>query len=184
MAAEPKERAKYFPAIERRYGEKIEYWLRELKKLDSTRYPEQVAFLRENFGFSQAHANAVVMYARGSKSSRRFMKPKDFFESLKPSAAKTTKKIFSEIRSKYPDLELVMAWNQPMLKHGKDYVFGLSVARGHILLAPWSTDVLEAFSDRLSDYQVNKKTFAVPLDWDVDGPLLRALVRARLAEIK
>jgi uncharacterized protein YdhG (YjbR/CyaY superfamily) len=71
-----------------------------------------------------------------------------------------------------------------MLKTEKDYVFGLSVAKGHILLAPWSTDVLSTFADRLASYQVNKKTFAVPLDWKVDGPLLRALVRARLAEIQ
>ena len=184
MASKSGDRSKYFPAIEKKYGEKIDFWFRTLKKLDAAKYPEQVGYLRENYGFSQAHANAIVMYFRGSTSSKRFNTVKEFYETLNPQVVRTVKKIFSEIRSKNPDLELVIAWNQPMLMKGKDYVFGLSVASSHILIAPWSSDVLESFGSRLSKYQVNKKTFAVPHDWKVDGPLLRALVKARLAEVK
>ena len=40
-----------------------------MKRLAGKRYPEQMAYLRENHGFSQAHANALVMYSRGSTSS-------------------------------------------------------------------------------------------------------------------
>ena len=184
MAIKSGDREAHFPAIEKRYGEKISYWIAQLKKFGDAKYPEQIAYLRENYGFSQVHANALVMYVRGSKSSKRFEKPKDFFDSIDPVAAKTARKIFKEIRNKYPKLELVMAWNQPMLRNEKDYVFGLSVAKNHILLAPWSTEVLDAFRPRLQKYSVNKKTFAVPLDWQVDGPLLRALVRATLAQTK
>ncbi len=184
MPLTPGDRESYFPAIEKKYGEKISYWITQLKKLRDAKYPEQVAYLRENYGFSQAHANALVMYVRGSKSSRKFEKPKDFFDSLDPKAAKTARKIFKAIQSKYPKLELVIAWNQPMLKLDKDYIFGLSVAKRHILLAPWSTTVLRKFEPKLSDYQVNKKTFAVPIDWSVDGPLLQAMARARLSELK
>ena len=178
------DRESHFPAIERRYGEKITYWVADLKKLGAAKYPEQVAHLRENHGFSKAHANALVMYVRGSKNSKRFDKPKDFFDKLDPIAAKTAKRIFKEIQSKYPKLELVIAWNQPMLRSEKKYVFGLSVAKDHILLAPWSTEVLDKFQPKLSEFVVNKKTFAVPLDWQVDGALLQSMVRARLAELK
>jgi uncharacterized protein YdhG (YjbR/CyaY superfamily) len=184
MPSKSGDREEYFPAIEKRYGEKITYWITQLKKLGDAKYPEQVAHLRENYGFSQAHANALVMYVRGSKSSKRFDKPKDFFDSIDPIAAKTARKIFKEIRAKYPDLELVIAWNQPMLRLEKDYVIGLSVAKNHILLAPWSTDVLKKFAPKLIDFEVNKKTFAVPLDWKVDGSLLQAMVKARMLELK
>ena len=184
MPSKSGDREEYFPAIEKRYGEKITYWINQLKKLGDAKYPEQIAHLRENYGFSQAHANALVMYVRGSKSSKRFEKPKDFFDSIEPVAAKTAKKIFKEIRAKYPDLELVIAWNQPMLRLEKDYIFGLSVAKNHILLAPWSTDVLKRFAPKLGDFEVNKKTFAVPLDWKVDGSLLQAMVKARISELK
>lgn len=178
------DRTAYFPLIEKKYGEKITYWIGLLKDLGDAKYPEQIAYLRENYGFSQAHANAVVMYVRGSKSSKRFDKPKDFFDKLDPVAAKTAKKIFKEIQAKYPKLEFVIAWNQPMLRMGKNYVFGLSVSKKHILIAPWSTDVLQKFTPKLSEYEVNKKTFAVPLDWKVDAKLLQAMVKARLAECK
>ena len=177
-------REAHFPAIEKRYGEKISFWISQLKKLGDAKYPEQIAHLRENYGFSQAHANALVMYVRGSKSSKRFEKPKDFFDSLDPVAAKTAKKIVKSIQSKYPKLELVVAWNKPMLKLDKNYIFGLSVAKNHILLAPWSTEVLRKFSPKLSNYEVNKKTFAVPLDWNVDAQLLQTMVSARLAECR
>lgn len=184
MAAKSGDREAHFPAIEKKYGEKISYWLNQLKKLGDAKYPEQIAHLRENYGFSQAHANALVMYARGSLSSKRFEKPKDFFDSLDPLAAKTAKKIFKEIQSKFPKLELVIAWNQPMLRINKDYIFGLSVSKRHILLAPWSTKVLTTFTPQLGEFEINKKTFAVPLDWKVDSKLLHAMVKARLAECK
>ena len=184
MATKSGNREAYFPTIEKKYGEKISYWITQIKNLGDAKYPEQIAHLRENYGFSQAHANALVMYVRGSKSSKRFEKPKDFFDSIDPLAAKTAKKIFREIRGKYPQLELVVAWNQPMLRSEKGYVFGLSVAKKHILLAPWSVQVLDKFRPRLKDYVVNKKTFAVPLDWKVDSALLQAMVKETLAEYK
>lgn len=184
MTTKSGDREAHFPAIEKKYGEKITYWITQLKKLEGAKYPEQIAHLRENYGFSQTHANALVMYVRGSKSSKRFENPREFFRSIDPIAAKTAKKIFKSIQDKFPKLELVVAWNQPMLRLDKHYIFGLSVATNHILLAPWSTEVLKKFAPKLGDYSVNKKTFAVPLDWKVDAQLLQSMVRARLGECK
>ena len=152
--------------------------------LAGQKYPEQIAHLRENYGFSQAHANALVMYSRGSKSSKRFTSPTKYFQSLEPTEAKTVKAIFSAITKKFPDLKLVIAWNQPMLTFGKHYVFGLSVSKNHISIAPWSTDVIEKFTPKLKDYDVTKKRIAVPSDWKVDEKLLQAMVKARFLEIK
>jgi uncharacterized protein YdhG (YjbR/CyaY superfamily) len=86
------------------------------------------------------------------------------------------------ITDKYPDLEFVISYNQPMLRKGTMYVFGASVTKGYILIAPWSTDVLDKFRPKLTEYKVNKKTIAVPSDWEVDIKLLQAMVKARLAE--
>ena len=83
---------------------------------------------------------------------------------------------------KYPKLELVIAWNQPMLRIEGKYVFGLSTSKNHLTLNPFSTDVLELMSSKLTDYKVNKHTVVVPVDWKVDAALLRAMVKARLAE--
>lgn len=181
MSKDPSREA-HFPAIEKRYGEPMKYWFAVMKKLDGKKYPEQVAHLRENFGFSQAHANALVMYSRGSTSAVRFKTLADYYKSISAEQAKTVRAIFKAIQGKYPKLELVIAWNQPMLREGTKYVFGVSATKGYLLMAPWSTDVLEEFLPKLEGYKVNKKTIQIPSDWDVDAKLLNQMVKARLAE--
>ena len=134
MSSNSGERSQHFPAIEKKHGKPASHWLGLLKKLGDAKYPEQIAFLRDKHGFSQAHANALVMHHRGSTTSRRFATLKEYFASLEPVHAKTSKKIFAVIRTEYPDLELVIAWNQPMLKRDDTYVFGLSVAKNHLTI--------------------------------------------------
>jgi uncharacterized protein YdhG (YjbR/CyaY superfamily) len=150
--------------------------------LEGKKYPEQIAHLRENFGFAQAHANALVMYSRGSTSAHRHETPTQYFKSIEQIQAKTVRAIMKAITDKYPELELVIAWNQPMLRKGTMYVFGASVSKNHISIAPWSTDVIDKFRPKLTEYRVTKKTIAVPNDWDVDIKLIQAMVKARLAE--
>ena len=183
MAKDPSREA-HFPAIEKRYGEKMSYWFKIMKEIKDEKYPQQVAFLRENYGFSQAHANALVMYSRGSTSSKRYETPAEFYRTVDPKQATTMRKIFKVIQTKYPKTELVIAWNQPMLKLGNDYIFGVSAAKNHILMAPWSTDVLEAFRDQMQHLTLNKKTIGIPNDWKVEEKLILAMVKARIAEIK
>ena len=182
MADASGDRSNYFPAIEKKHGEKISKWLERLSELEESKYPAQIAYLRENHGFSQAHANALVMYFRGSTTSKRVSTPAEFFNSIDPVARKTAKLIFSTITEKYPDLELVIAWNQPMLRQGKAYIIGISVSKNHITINPFSGDVLELLAKKLSKYTVNKKTFSVPLDWKVDKVLVRSIAKARMQE--
>jgi uncharacterized protein YdhG (YjbR/CyaY superfamily) len=186
MAVSDGDREKFFPLIEKKYGEKMAYWFAIMKKLEGKRYPEQIAYLRENYGFSQAHANAVVMYSRGSTSSKRHATPTEYFKSIDPKQAKKIREIIKTIKDKFPDLELVIAWNQPMLKSGKEYVFGASVSKNHISIAPWG-DVLKTFApkfEKLEGVRVTKKTIAVPTDWEVEVKLVQSMVAARLKEIK
>lgn len=173
-------REAHFPAIEKRYGEKMTYWFKELAGLESKKYPEQVAHLRQNYGFSQAHANALVMYLRGSTSSRRYETPNDYFKTLSPQQRKTIKAIFTAITTRYPQLELVIAWNKPMVVLDKTYIFGASAAKNHILLAPWNQEVLKSFAPKLALFKVNKKTFCVPNDWEVDTALILGIIEASL----
>ena len=177
------DRSNHFPAIERKHGGPISMWLDRLAELGDAKYPEQIAYLRENHGFSQAHANALVMYHRGSPTSKRFAGPEDYFASLDPGAANTARAIFDTILQAYPDLELVVAWNQPMLRGRGAYIIGLSVAKSHIMINPFSADVLGQFTEDLQPYESKKYTFRVPVDWAIDAPLLHGMVAARLAEV-
>jgi len=183
MPKDPSREA-HFPAIEKRYGEKMSYWFKVMKEVKDLKYPEQIAYLRENYGFSQAHANALVMYSRGSTSSKRFDTPAEYYKTIAPQQATTMKKIFKTIMTKYPKTELVIAWNQPMVKLGDDYIFGMSASKNHILMAPWSNDVLDAFREKLAHLDVKKKTIGIPNDWDVEEKLILAMTKARIAETK
>ena len=184
VATKDPSREAHFPSIEKKYGHTMSYWFSVMKELEGAKYPEQIAFLRENHGFSQAHANALVMYSRGSLSAKRFNTPTQFYQSVGKDQAKTMRAIFKAITTKYPQAELVIAWNQPMIKIDGHYVFGASASSKHILISPWSADVIAAFAPKMADLVVKKKTIGVPNDWDVDSKLILAMVKARLAECK
>lgn len=177
-------RESHFPAIEKRYGEKMAYWFKVMAKLEGKKYPEQIAYLRENYGFSQAHANALVMYSRGSESSKRFDTPAQYYKSVTPQQAKTMKAIFKAITTKFPQLELVIAWNQPMVKLDKHYIFGASASTKHVLIAPWDQKVLKEFAPKFTEGNALKKTIQLPNDWEVDTKLIQALIKASLANLK
>jgi uncharacterized protein YdhG (YjbR/CyaY superfamily) len=123
------------------------------------------------------------MFTRGSKSSKRFNTLEQYLEPFDSVKKKTVKAIFKAIKTKYPKMEIVIAWNQPMLKLGDDYIFGVTVLKNHILMAPWSKDVIAEFEDRLVDFKVNKKTIQIPVDWKVNAKLLQDMARARVKEL-
>ena len=176
------DRAAQFPAIEKKHGKPIAHWLKLIAASKDAKYADQMDILVSEHGFSRAHANAVVMYARGSTSTRRFDDVEDFLRKLGGDREVTARRIIEVIAKKFPKLELVIAWNQPMFRLGKDYVFGLSVAKNHLLLAPWGgiTDEIRA---RLNGLVANKKTVQVPVGWKPDSALLALMIKQRLAQI-
>ncbi len=184
MPVNKHDRAAHFPKIEARYGQPMKYWFGVMKEIADRKYPEQVAYLKEEHGFSQAHANALVMYSRGSKSSKRFDDFAGFLKKHDAVKQKTVRKIFQVIKKKYPKLELVIAWNQPMLKLGTSYLFGVSISKNHILIAPFNSKVLQSMEKELLDYKVNKKTVQVPVDWKVDEKILLKMISLNLKELK
>jgi len=177
-------REAYFPAIEKRYGEKMAYWFKVMAKLEGRKYPELIAHLKESYGFSQAHANALVMYSRGSESSKRFETPTQFYSTITPQQAKTMRGIFKAITTKFPQLELVIAWNQPMVRLDKHYIFGASASSQHILITPWDQKVFKDFAPKFIQGKALKKTIQLPNDWAVDAQLIQALIKASLANLK
>lgn len=174
------DRASYVPLIEKRYGKPMSYWHREMKKVAGQRYPEQMAFLQEQHGFSRAHANALVQYSRGSQSTQRYATVDDYLAEHDAVKQRTVRSVLTAITRQFPDAEVVIAWNNPMVRIDGKYVFGVTIHAKHILIAPFNSDVIEQFRDRLVDYELNKKTIKVPVDWDVDGELICDMIDANL----
>ncbi len=178
------DRESYFPKIEQKHGQPMKYWFRVMSDISDWKYPAQIAYLKEEHGFSQAHANALVMYSRGSKSSKRFNSLNDYLKNESAIKQKTVKAIIKAIKTKYPNVEVVIAWNHPMIKFKDQYIFGLSVAEKHILLAPFDPKILKQFEKQLREYRVLKKTFQVPVDWKVDTKLLTEMIKEAISKVK
>ena len=184
MAEKNPNRDAAFPAIEKKYGQPIQVWFDVFAEHAGKPYLQQVAVFRESHGFTQAHASAVVLYCRGSKTSRRYEDLDGYLSEHTAEKQALVRSIFGVIMTAYPELEQVIAWNQPMVKLGKDYIFGLSVAKNHVLIAPFSPVVLEEFLPRLAGLNLNKKTIQVPLDWVVDEQLLVDMVGRGIAVVR
>ncbi len=181
--SDPGDRTRYWPAIERRYGQPIAHWLDLIGEHATARYPEQIALLRGTHGFSQAHANAVVMFARGSTTSARHTTLDGYLKDKDPAGAATARAILDGLVDRYPGSRIALAWNQPFLTREDQRLFSVGVMQHHLLAAPWSAAVLERFRPALHErgLTVNRKTFRLPFGWDIDEHLLDAMVAQELS---
>ena len=59
--------ASYFPSIEKKYGQPIDYWMQQLDSVHDAKHMEQVAFLKDQHGMGHGHANAVVAVYRSDR---------------------------------------------------------------------------------------------------------------------
>jgi uncharacterized protein YdhG (YjbR/CyaY superfamily) len=116
--------------------------------------------------------------------SKRFATVDQYLASLDETKRKTMRELIDLITSEFPELEVKIAWNLPMIHTQGKYIVGLAAYKNHISFSPWSTTILESFATRLSDYVTTKNLFKIPVDWQIDVSLVRDLVSARLAEVQ
>lgn len=155
-----------------------------MERVKEKKYPELMEFLMQGYGFSRAHANALVQFTRGSTSSKRHATLDDFLKTVDPAQQKTIKAMFQAIQTKHPKMKQVIAWNKPMLVLGDDYIFSAAATKGYLLIATFENDFVKRHAAILKNYPTNLKTIQVPSDWKVDAKLLNALVDGRLKELQ
>ena len=171
------ERSAQFPAIEKKHGKPVSHWLKLLAPLRGRPYTEQMALLQGRHRFSRNHANAVVMYFRGSTSSRRVSTLAEYIAQCPGERGATIKKIFAVARKSHPDAYVAIAWNQPMLKVGDQYIFGVSATKEYLLFGIWNQDVRKQLAGRFTGLVQLKMTVRLPADWKVDTKLLHDIVK-------
>ena len=107
--ADDGDRTKHWPAIERKHGQPIEHWIALVRAVPDARYAPQMAVLQDEHGFSRTHANAVVMYARGSTSAKRFDTVDGYLDGFDPAAQRTVRTVLGAIERAHPAAETVIA---------------------------------------------------------------------------
>lgn len=113
----------------------------------------------------------------------KFESIEEYLGSLDETKATTMRRVLEAIAQAFPESTAKLAWNVPQIQIADNYVFGMSAAKNHISLAPWSESVMADFVTRLAPYETTKGLFKVPVDWDVDAQLIADLIEARMAEL-
>ena len=180
MSEKDPRREAFFPKIEARSGKPMSHWFSVMESLAGKKYDEQMSVLQNGHGFPRTHANALVMYMKGSTTSRRVDTVEAYISALPDTQQMTVRAVFTLIADTFPELEQVIAWNQPMVREGKRYLFGMSAAKNHLLIAPFNSDVLDALESQLVGLKRNKKTVQVPNDWEIDESLIIEMIGRQL----
>ena len=107
----------------------------------------------------------------------------EYYATLDDQQRQTMSEILDYITAEFPELAVKIAWNKPHVHRNGEYVVGLAAAKKHLMFHPWSVPVFESFLPRLTGYVTGKRTFQIPLGWQMDHALLRDIVVAQLAEI-
>jgi uncharacterized protein YdhG (YjbR/CyaY superfamily) len=107
----------------------------------------------------------------------------EYYATLDADQLRTMREIIDFIMAEFPTLAVKVAWNKPHIHLDGSYVVGLAAAKKHLMFHPWSVPIFERFLPRLTGYVTGKRTFQIPLGWQMDHALLRDIVVAQLAEI-
>lgn len=179
MADDASARERYFPAIETKYGEPVAVWFERLSALgDTARYPDQMALLQQSYAMSRTHANALVMTHRGSTHARRFANLEEYLASLTDPQKQQINTLIAIITATFTDLQLLIAYNQPMFTQNGTYVVGLSASSKHVSLNPFHETVVASFASQFPANMVTTHTLKWALDTPIDDTLVIAIVTA------
>ena len=86
------------------------------------------------------------------------------------------------VAERYPELELRIAWNQPMFTHHATYIIGFSAASKHMAMAPERATMIRfepVMRERGTDF--SKKFARQPWNKPFDYELLDTLIQNQLA---
>jgi uncharacterized protein len=85
--------------------------------------------------------------------------------------------IFEWITNKYPNLEKVIKWNQPMFTDHGTFIIGFSVSKKHIAVAPESVTITHVEDDIVKAvYDYTKEIIRIPWNKPVDYHLLEKMI--------
>ena len=91
--------------------------------------------------------------------------------------------VLDRVSHNFPELDLRIAWNQPIFTHHGTYIIGFSAASKHMAVAPERATMIRfepVMRERGTDF--GKKVAHQPWDKPIDYELLDAFIQYQLAE--
>lgn len=113
----------------------------------------------------------------------KFSSLEDFYSSLPEDQQTHITSLVTFVSDNYPQLELVLAWNQPMFKSGKHYVVGFMPTKKHTNLLTVTDTVVTELNPQLGSYKHGTRSISLPFDWKIDPKLIRTVLELRQKEL-
>jgi hypothetical protein len=87
------------------------------------------------------------------------------------------------VRTAFPSLKPVIAWNQPMFTDHGTFIIGFSVSKNHLAAAPERAAILH-FSDaiRKAGFSQTKELIRFPWDRPIDYSLLQEIIAFNIVD--
>ena len=112
----------------------------------------------------------------------RFTSFPDFYASLTPQQLEHISSLVEWVSQHYPQLEPVIAWNQPMFKLGTKYILGFMPTKNHTNLLTVTDTAITELEPLLTNYKHGTRSIQLPFAWEKDSDLLERIVAIRLDE--
>ncbi|MFZ0951839.1 MAG: DUF1801 domain-containing protein [Candidatus Sulfotelmatobacter sp.] len=118
------------------------------------------------------------------KNKLRAKSVEEYLARVPEPARSTLKKMRAVIRSVVPaGTTEVISYGIPTFRHKRALV-AIAAFKNHCSLFPMGASVLDAFEEELKDFRVSKGTLHFPVDKPMPAPLVKKIVKARIADNK
>lgn len=113
----------------------------------------------------------------------KFASVDEFYSALPEDQRTHISSLVEYVSARYPELNVVIAWNQPMFKSGDKYVLGFMPTKKHTNLLTVSDTAITAMAAELSGYKHGTRSISLPFDWQIDPALIDRVVQLRAQEL-
>nr|WP_096155675.1 MULTISPECIES: iron chaperone [Bacillus] len=100
-----------------------------------------------------------------------------------PSHRERTEEVFNWIEDKYPNLQSVIKWKQPMFTDHGTYIIGFSVSKKHLAVAPEAVTISHVEDDIVkAGYDYTKEIIRIPWNGPLDYSLLEKMIEFNIQD--
>ncbi|WP_125607021.1 iron chaperone [Lapidilactobacillus bayanensis] len=109
---------------------------------------------------------------------------KEFLDAIPdPEHAAKLADLIAWIQREFPNLQLRIAWNQPMLTDHGTFIIGFSVAKAHMAVAVEDKALAKFLPEiNATGYSNTKKLFQIPWTADINQDLFRKLIQFNITD--